>query len=125
MQSQHPLTDLLDVGEDEAVLIVTQNWAEVRVMESNDGTTVEQRREKDGEWVLTEILHPVADKWPWLTMRGKTLGLTVPMVEWLGPLDSIPDELLLSDVPLMSRRVDKQGWINLRSVIKERCEEKA
>ncbi len=119
------LSDLLDVEENEAVLLVTEDWAEVRVMQSQDGTTVEQRREADGEWVLTEILKPAGDKWPWITMRGKTLGLKVPEVEWLGPLDNIPDELLLSDVPLMSRRVDKQGWINLRSTIKERCEVKA
>jgi hypothetical protein len=120
------LTNLLGADPEDKVLVVVGNWVEVRRMQSEDKEIIfEQHREADGEWLLTEFIEPEVGNWYWTAKNAYHMGLRTPQVAWLGPLESIPDELLLSDAPLQSRRVDKQNWINLRMAIKEKCEAEA
>lgn len=91
----------------------------------DEEVSFEQVRAADGDWLLTEYVEPDVANWYWVAKNAKGMQLRVPEAVWLGPLESIPAELLLGDQQLQIRRVDKQGWINLRVIIKERCEAEA
>lgn len=123
---QKPLTSLLGVDKDEVVVVTVGDWVHRRFMQTKDKkVTFEQVREEDGEWLLADFHEPEEDDWWSAAKLATKMGLLVPETEWLGPLESIPEELLESDKPLQVRRVDKSGWINLRKTVKARCKGEA
>lgn len=128
LQSPHlALTNLLGADGEQTVVVSISNWTEDRMMQSEDGRIVfQQRREADGEWLLTDFLEPDgADDWKWTERNAARMHMPTPEVEWCGPLESIPTYLLMGDEPLWVRRVDRIGWVDLRKIVKERSEAQA
>lgn len=120
------LTDLLDAEPGDKVVVAIGNWVEKRRMKFlHEEVKFEQVREADGEWVLSDFVTPAVDNWYWVVKNASERGLDVPEVAWLGPIENIPRDMLMSDLPLNVRRVDKAGWVNLRATAQEACEANA
>lgn len=121
------LTDLLSAEPGDKVIVAIGAWVEKRRMKFRDEEDVkfEQRREADGDWMVTEFIEPTVDNWYWVAKNAHDAQLAIPEIAWLGPVERIPADLLLSDLPLNVRRVDKAGWLNLRAVAQESCEGEA
>ncbi len=121
------MADILGASSQDKVVVALGDWVERRrMMVKGSDIKFEQVREADGEWLVAEFLEPnPVDNWAWVVKNAWDLKLAAPETAWIGPIENIPAELLLSDVPLNVRRVDKSGWIALRSAAKEACEVKA
>lgn len=121
------LTDLLNADPGDKVLIAIGNWVEKRRMKfrGTDDVRFEQVREADGDWMVAEFVQPEINNWYWVAKNAHDAHLEVPEIAWLGPIENIPAELLMSDLPLNVRRVDKSGWVNLRATAAEACEAEA
>lgn len=127
MLSKHKLlATLLGAEADETVILASHTWVEQRQIKTDDGkTVVEERREAGGEWVVSDWIKPDVTDWYWSARNAAAMGLKLPNVEWLGTVEEIPDEYLLADAPLLARRIDKRGWINVRTTVKDACEGEA
>lgn len=121
-----PLSNLLGADADDIVVVAHGEWTHRRFMQTKDEkVTFEQVREEDGEWLFAEFHEPEEEDWYIAAKQAARIGLKVPVTVWSGPLESLPDEMLASEVPLQVRRVDKTGWINLRKTAKARCKGQA
>jgi hypothetical protein len=127
LDPDNPLGDLFDLDPEESVVITIANWVESRAMMTTDGKIkFRQHRESGNEdWVITDFIQPMEDEWYNVTSNARALRLETPMIAWSGPVNQIPDGLLLSEAPLMVRCVDSPGWFSLRLVAQASCEAEA
>ena len=124
---QLALTNLLGSDVPTVVVIVKANFNHDRTMQSADERIVfEQKREEEGEWMVMDFLLPEGnDEWPFVVKNAAAMGLQTPAVVWSGEMENVPDALLQSDDALWIRRVDSNGWIDLRKMVKERSKAQA
>jgi hypothetical protein len=118
----HVLSDALGADADDVVVVAIGDWTEMRRMQTVNGETrFVQHKESDSEWMITDIFEPDVKNWYAVETYAMGLRLPTPEIAWAGPVNFIPDEILLDDYEVQVRRVDKSEWVNLRKLMKERC----
>jgi hypothetical protein len=121
------LGETLGFQKDDKIVLTMANWTEARGIQFQEQPEIQMRqcREKGGKWVLTEFISPEITSWFWTVRNATNFKLQTPSPAWLGPVNDIPEDILLGDQPVMIRCTNRQGWYNLRMVIKSSCETEA
>ncbi len=116
------LAEILGLPEDEPVLLSVGPWTETRAMMTTDGTVKFKQVKAGSNWLLYEIIDPKVNDWYKVEAAAAVLGVQCIGSTWQGPLDRIPQQLLLTEDTIMVRSKKRSGWVNIKSEVAAACE---
>jgi len=107
---------------EEPVLLSVGPWSETRAMQTTDGSVKFKQVKAGTHWLLYEVIEPKVNDWYKVQAAAAVLGVQCIGSTWQGPLDRIPQTLLLTEETIMLRSKKRPGWVNLKSEMAAACE---